>query len=305
MKKVFFAVVAICMVASMSFAANKILKAESPEGPDFVCNDPMLGPVYSLNKYVVGSHAIPINTVSSSAEGRATEIPFVCEDSWIVGLQNAFATAFEGEDLMFPRHSAAVGEAKQQTAICFKVKIPTGGAFWGMDVVFFQCATTVTDQMLPQSPYLPVYIIDDVFGLLTDAGEHIVYLEVSPDLGQLIRGTKNNRLGPWDYFVACDLDPADYDNDSYFEACLGFGYGVNPIQAFGKIAFDGEIGCAIMTHIILNPPPGEGKLLNPNLDVGDPHPYWPNIGHKHNEILITGESEWTRPWCITVYSDGV
>jgi hypothetical protein len=229
MKKVFFAVLAICMVASMSFAAQKTLKAE---GPEFVCNDEMFGPIYTLNKYVVNSKIIPINTVEGTA---AEEIPFVCEESWLAGMTNALNTGYEAENLAFPRHSVGIiggAEAKQNTALCFKIKMPAGGAFFGMDIIFHQCATNVTDQLLPAGPYLPIYLIDDVFGFFQDGGESIIFLDISPDLGILIRGAKNNRLGPWDYFVVCDLDPNDYDNDGYYEAALGFRaspVGVSPI----------------------------------------------------------------------------
>ena len=305
MKKVFFAVLAICMVASMSFAAQKMtLKAE---GPDFVCNDESFGPIYSLNKYIVNSRAIPLNTVEGTAD---LEIPFVCEESWLAGFNNAVATSFEAENLAFPRHSVSVAggaQAKQNTALCFKIKLPDGGAFFGMDILFHQCATTVTDQVLPSSSYLPIYLMDDIFGYFTTAGETVIFLDISPDLGILLRGPKNNRLGPWDYFVVCDLDPNDYDNDGYYEAAMGFRSsppGVSPIVEWGAKAIDGEIGCSIMTHLLLNPPPGEGKLWGADFDVADPHPFWPAAGMKHTEA-VAGESEWTRPWCITVFSDGV
>jgi hypothetical protein len=106
--------------------------------------------------------------------------------------------------------------------------------------------------------------------------------------------------------VVADLDPNDYDNSGYYRAALGFKSnppGVSPIAEWGRRAFDGELGCSIMTHIELNPPPGEGILLAPQFDVADPHPFWPPAGAKHIEALA-GESDSTRPWAFQVFSDG-
>ena len=308
MKKVFFAVLAISMVASMSFAAKQ--EALKAEGPDLICVDDSFGPVYSLNKYVVDSKIISLNPVEGPPGD--TQIPFVCQDGWCVGTANAFATGWEGENLQFPRSSASVlggAETAQQTLICFALKIPNAGAFFGMDILFYQCYTHVTDQVMPNNAgagYLPIYLIDDVFGSTGTAGSTVMALTVSPDLGVILRGTHNQNLGPWDWMVVCDLDPNDYDNDGYYEAAMGFRAsppGLSPIVEWGARAIDGEIGCAIMTHILLNPPPGEGKLLGANFDVQDPHPFWPAAGMKHVETL-DGETEFTRPWCLTVFSDG-
>jgi len=307
MKKVLLSFLAFCLTIPMLFAVNKTL--DKP-GPDFICHDDMFGPIYSLNKYIVDTRIIPVDYRCFSEGTAAHEIPFLCMDSWLVGCSNAQATGFEAENLAFPRHSSHIpggAEQKQGTSVCFKVKTGVSGTFFGMDVIFHQCATTVMDQVLPGSSYLPIYLIDDVFGITSSAGELVVYMCISPDLGILLRGPRNNRLGPWDYFVVCDLDPNDYDNDGYYEAALGFRsspVNVSPINEWGNKAIDGEIGCAIMTHILLNPPPGEGKLLGANFDVMDPQPYWPAAGMKHSEALA-GESEFSRPWCITVYSDGV
>jgi len=305
MKKVFFAVLAISMVASMSFAAKQApLKAE---GPDLVCVDDTFGPVYSLNKYIVDSKIISLNAVEGPPGD--TQIPFVCQDSWLVGTQNAFATGWEGENLQFPRSSSSVlggAEPVQQTLICFALKIPNAGAFFGLDIIFYQCNTTVTDQVMPAgTTYLPIYLIDDVFGATATAGTALMALTVSPDIGVLLRGAKNNRLGPWDYIVVCDLDPNDYDNDGYYEAALGFRSsppGLSPLVEWGPV-YEGQIGCAIMNHILLNGPPGEGKFLAPDFDTMDPQPFWPAAGFKHVEALA-GETEFSRPWCLTIFSDG-
>jgi len=305
MKKVFFAVLAISMVASMSFAAKQ--EALKAEGPDLICVDDSFGPVYSLNKYVVDSKMISLNPIEGPPGD--TQIPFVCQDAWCVGTANAFATGWEGENLQFPRSSINViggPEPVQQTLICFAFKMPAAGTFFGLDVLFYQCNTTVTDQTLPGASYLPIYLIDDVFGVSAAAGSTVMALTVSPDIGVILRGNNNQNLGPWDWIVVCDLDPNDYDNDGYYEAAMGFRAsppGLSPIAEWGNKATDGEIGCGIMTHILHNPPPGEGKLLGAQFDVLDPHPFWPAAGNKHVETL-DGETEHTRPWCLTVFSDG-
>ena len=307
MKKVFFAVLAICMVASMSFAAKQ--EALKAEGPDLICVDETFGPVYSLNKYVVDAKIISHNAVEGPPGD--TQIPFVCQDGWCVGTLNAFATNWDGENLQFPRSSSSVlggAEPVQTTLIAFQMKIPSiGTTFFGLDVLFYQCATTVTDQTIPMAgTYLPIYLIDDVFGNPGAPGSITMGLTISPDLGVVLRGNHNQNLGPWDWLVVCDLDPNDYDNDGYYEAALGFRTsppGLSPISEWGSRAMDGEIGCAILTHILLNPPPGEGKLLGAQFDVQDPHPFWPPAGRQHVETL-EGESDFTRPWCLTVFSDG-